>query len=144
MTKPDELPPWLFAHVQKCRDAFGIGGDWPVCIDLRDEVDGDPDTNGLTTTNHRYMTARVELRRDLDPAADGVKTVTHELLHAAQWQQLGAVWRILDLVPKKLRTHAEDLWRDGNERYIEQLARALTPLLQALDHPPTEDTDADD
>ena len=143
MTKPDELPPWLLAHVQKCRDAFGIGGEWPITIDLQDVVDGDPTYHGSAAVNYQNLHAALTFRRDLDPADDGYWTVTHECLHAAQHPQYAAIHRILELVPKPLRKHARALWQDGNERYIETMARSLSPLIQAMEHPPTEADDAE-
>jgi hypothetical protein len=143
MTHPDDLPPWLFAHVQKCRDAFGIGGTWPVSVTLADCIDGDPAVHGCAVTNYQNLHAALTFRRDLDPAADGLITVTHECLHASQGPQFAAIDRILDLVPKRLRKHAAALWQDGNEQTLEAWARALTPLLQAMEYTaPSEEREA--
>jgi hypothetical protein len=134
MTRPDALPPWLFAHVQKCRDAFGLGhAGFAFHLDQVDVVDSEPGVAGTTVTDARYHRAVVTVRRAIAPDAAGYEIVTHEALHAATGAMRQAVDRIIELVPAELRDHAEELWQDGNEATVTQLARGLTPLLCAMD-----------
>ena len=133
MTHPDALPPWLFAHTQKCRDAFGLGhAGFEFHLDQADTVGDDPGVAGETYTHPRYHRAVVTVRRTLAPDASGYEVVTHEALHAATGAMRQAVDRIIELVPAELRDHAEALWQDGNEATVTQLARGLTPLLRAM------------
>lgn len=136
-----KTPKWIMQHAQKCRVAFGVGTPFTVALRLLDTIEDDPGVHGQATTNYRYLRATVELRRDLEQAGDGPKIITHEFLHVAQHEQHLAIARILDLVPKKQRAHAQTLWDDHNERYVEQMAQALTPLLQGMQ--PVEDDHAD-
>jgi len=132
-------PAWLRTHVRTCRAAFGLdhpGFDFSLI--LIDQIGDDPDTAGETTTSVRYARAGVTLRRTIRPDAWGYEVVTHELLHAATGAMRQAIDRIIDLVPAAQRRHAEELWMDGNEATITQLARGLTPILRAA--APPEDT----
>jgi len=126
-----DAPRWMRRHVKRCRAAFGIAhAGFDLTVVLTDVVDNDPDCVGLTTTSVPYDRAEVTLRRDVVNNPDRYEIITHELLHAATGPQREALDRILDLVPKKHRTHAEELWMTGNEATITRIARALTPLLR--------------
>jgi hypothetical protein len=129
-----KLPAWAFRHVQKCRDAFGIGhAGFHVCVHLKKCIDDNPDVAGEAYTVARYHRACVTLRRDIRPDDTGYETITHELLHAASGAQRRAVDRIVELLPAEQREFAEALWQDGNEETTTQIARALTPMLRLLE-----------
>lgn len=137
MSKRGGLPKWAFQHVQKCRDAFGIGAaGFLFTVARADVVDGEPDTAGSATTSARYQRGGITLRRDLTRSEDSYDLLTHETLHAAMGAQRQALSRIIELVPADLQGHAEELWADGNEATVTQLARALTPCLRAMQRRP--------
>jgi hypothetical protein len=143
MSKAPKTPPWVFAHVQKCRDAFGIGyAGFEFHLEWADVVDGEAGVAGSTYTDPRYHRARVILRRGLKATDRNYTVVTHEVLHAATGEMRQALDRIIELVPPHLRDHAEELWADGNEAVITRLAVGLTPLLRAMDRTPIEDSEA--
>jgi hypothetical protein len=127
-----EIPVWAFAHIQKCRDAFGVGYEGFAFYSSRCKAPGGSQVNlGWGQGEPRYERGQVQIRRDLAPDAQGYEVLTHETLHAAMGAQGQAVARILDLVPRKQRKHALELWRDGNEATVTRLARGLTPVLCA-------------
>ena len=133
MSKRD-LPKWAFAHVQKCRQAFGIGyAGFEFVAGVHKTVGGNKAIAGQVWTHNRYERAVLHLKRGFDKGSDDpYEVLTHECLHAAAGAQRAAVDRILDLVPPKLRAHAEELWQEGNEATITRLARALTPVLRSM------------
>jgi hypothetical protein len=142
-----KVPAWMVAYAQVCREALGLA-DWPVAIVPVKRVDdslsnGHGTTRALTTSSWRTLDAKLEIQRDLPADADGYVTLTHEFLHMALVHQDQAVYRILDLLPRKRRTFAEQLWRDGLEQTVERLARALTPVLRAQLPPPATKEPAD-
>lgn len=129
------LPKWAFTHVQKCRAAFGVGAAGFAFYSARCKAPGGSRANlGWGRGEPRYARGQVQIRRDLARDDQGYEVLTHETLHAALGAQGQAVERILELVPKKRRAHALELWRDGNEASVTQLARALTPLLRSMKH----------
>ena len=131
---------WVVAHVQKCRDAFGIGGaDFEFHLEWADLVDGEEGVAGATYNDPRYHRARVILRRGLSETDRHYTVVTHEVLHAATGEMRQALNRIIELVPPHLRDHAEELWCDGNEAVVTRLANHLTPLLRAMDRRPIDE-----
>jgi hypothetical protein len=129
-----ELRKWQFAYIQKCREAFGVGYAGFAFYSNRCKKPGGSRANqGWAQGEPRYERGQVQIRRDLAPDDAGYEVLTHETLHAALGPQGQAVDRILDLVPKKHRAHALELWRDGNEAAVTRLARGLTPLLRATE-----------
>jgi hypothetical protein len=126
------LPKWAATHVQKCRAAFGIGYDGFVFYAHRCNAPGGSKANaGFALAEPRYERAGVELRPDLACDDQGYEILTHETLHAAMGPMGQSIERILELVPKKRRAHALELWRDGQEATVTRLARGLTPLVRA-------------
>lgn len=129
-----KLPKWAFEHVQKCRHAFGIGYEGFVFYSHRCKAPGGAKTNmGYASASTRYERAVVEIRPDLPHDETGYEILTHETLHAAMGPMGQAVERIIELVPKKQRDHALELWRDGQEATVTRLARGLTPVLRATE-----------
>ncbi len=122
----------MIAHAQKCREAFGTGGLFTEhVLKVSDAPGGSRQNLGYTVSNYRYDSATVTLRSDLQPDALGYETVTHEEIHVALAPIAEAVQMIIDMLPKKQRKHALELFQSGNERAITPLARALTPVLRS-------------
>lgn len=130
-----QLPKWLVLHVQKCREAFGIGHAGFECIVRRDKAPGGKvHCLGFTEPEPRYERAVVTIRADVTADDLGYEVLTHELLHAALGAEAQAITSILHLVPKAQRKHALHLWTNGNEAAVTRLARGLTPVLRTRTH----------
>src|SRR5690348_12921859 len=116
MAKP---PKWMFKHVQKCRQAFGIGGDdFEFILKTPDAIEGRSDLAGNVTTSMRYRRAVVAIKRGIEKDDWGYEVVTHEVLHAATGAQRQAVTQIISLLPEDQHEFAEQLWADGNEATV--------------------------
>lgn len=133
MSKRD-LPKWAFKHIQKCRTAFGIGYEGFAFYSHRCKAPGGSKGNmGYAAAETRYERGTVEISPTLQRDDQGYEILTHETLHAAMGPMGQSVERIIELVPKKQRAHALELWRDGQEATVTRLARGLTPLLRATE-----------
>ena len=118
----DDIPDWIMQHAQKCRVAFNLE-QWPINLCMVDSVDGGKEFKGeyiyaMAHTDPRSLDARIEIRRDLETLPFSYVTITHEFLHCATVYQDRSVRRIIELLPKKQRGYAWQLWRDGNEQTI--------------------------
>jgi hypothetical protein len=137
-----KLPDWMTAHVQKCRAAFGIdhAGFLLYVHRLKDLSAGDAlpagkQVSGDSNTSAHYRSASVRFAKHL-PEHMRYEVVTHELLHAAMGDIAEAADIIIaQFVPDAQRDQALAVWHLGQEQTVTQLARALTPLLCAMDVP---------
>lgn len=119
----ETLPQWIEDYAQECRMLFGLD-DWQIVVKTVDAPNGDKGNEGFSWVDVRYITARIELRRDLD--MNKMRHVTmHEFLHVALAPIAQAHLRVPNLIPKSHRKHARQLLDDGVEQTIERLTRAL-------------------
>lgn len=125
------------AHLHKCRRALGLTAPaFTLYIARKPKRHVNEGEGGaVTRTGPRYHRAVLTFAKHL-PKADQYEIVTHECLHAAFGRQHEAVESIIGgYVPKKHRALAWKLWDDANEADITRTARALTPVLRAMDVP---------
>lgn len=127
-THTHEPPQWINNYVQFLVEAFGLE-NWEVTVKMERTI-GEDDRLGEAAVQSRYMTADIQLRDTLEEDREGIETVVHEMLHLTQAPQDLAVDRIIDMVPKKLRNHARELYADGNEMTTTNLSRALAKVLK--------------
>ena len=119
----DALPQWLEDYAQECRVLFGLEV-WEIVVNVVDAPDGDKDNDGFSWVNVRYLSAKIELRRD-QTDVQFRSVMMHEMLHVALAPISQAHMRLFELLPKKLRRHVKDICNDGLEQTIERLTRAL-------------------
>jgi hypothetical protein len=75
------LPAWLEAYAQECRTLFGLEA-WEIAVKLADVPGNEKGNEGFSWVNVRYLSAHIELRRDLtDTQLRSV--LMHEMLHIA-------------------------------------------------------------
>lgn len=135
-----KLPGWMAEHIQKCRVAFGLNHAGFLLYVYRvknlsdgDALPNDDQISGDARTEARYRRARVRFAKALSTHMR-YEVVTHELLHAAMGDVQQAADTIIEqLVPEEHRDTALAIWNVGNETTVTQLARALTPLIQAYE-----------
>lgn len=130
-------PKWQRVHIQKCRAALGLDDPaFHLFVYQRKVVGGNKACLGLAQTNAAYQRATVMLQRGLVENDLSYEVLTHECFHAACSAQDRAVTRIIELLPKRQRAHAERLWSDGKEETATRIARGLTPLLRGMEDCP--------
>jgi hypothetical protein len=125
-----ELPAWIREYAHALVDAFGLD-EWTIYVRVvrhfseedTERVAPGHRLDGQSNVNTRYLSAAVDLSADLDPNGGGDVTVCHEFLHVLQGPVLTAMDRIMELVPPRLQNHALELFTDGNEQFVERLAR---------------------
>lgn len=118
-----ELPQWIEDYAQECRVLFGLER-WDITVKLVPAPGDDLENKGCARTNTRYFSALIELAQHLDDATMRA-TIMHEMLHVAFAPMAQAYFRIEELIPEKLRAHAEALHADGLEQTIEGITRAM-------------------
>lgn len=132
MSEP--LPQWIEDYAQEVRALFGLES-WEIVVKLSDNPGNDRESEGHSSVDVRYLTAKIELGRSLD--TEKMRTVMmHEMLHVAFAPIEQAHLRVPQLVPKAQRKHARTLLDDGLEQTIERLARGLQ---RGIKPPTTED-----
>ena len=125
----NNFPDWLQAFADRASALLGLD-KWPITYAMSRAPAGDVEREGHSIVNVRYLTAHIELNNSMTP--DGLRsTLLHELLHVALAPIEQSHLRVVELTPKKLRKHADELFSDGIEQTVEQLTRALLPLVQA-------------
>lgn len=131
-----QLPEWATAYAQECRVLFGLDR-WQITVCGVVAPGDDLDNKGMAIVNTRYLSARIEIMHTLEP--DEMRhTIMHELLHVAFAPMAQAHFRIEEVIPKKLRRHAEALYNDGLEQTIEGLTRALQQQIKPSEQPQAE------
>lgn len=125
----NNLPDWLQAFADRAVVLLGLDA-WPIRMRLVRAPGGDPEREGQSVVNTRYLTAQIEINEIM--TREGLQsTLLHELLHVALAPIEQSHLRVVELTPRKLRKHADELFSDGIEQTVEQLTRALLPLVQA-------------
>jgi hypothetical protein len=126
-----EIPDWLKAYMDYAAGVLGLDH---LTLYYRLKRLGKAKggrVGGEARSNWRYNFAHIDFDQEIEPDAWGYETATHEMLHVSMLPMARAVERILDLVPKRERAHALELWADGNEEAVTRLAHYLTPVLRA-------------
>ena len=125
----NNLPDWLQAFADRAVVLLALD-KWPMKIRLVRAPGGDPEREGHSIVNTRYLTAQIEINEIM--TREGLQsTLLHELLHVALAPIEQSHLRVIELTPRKLRKHADELFSDGIEQTVEQLTRALLPVVQA-------------
>lgn len=124
-----ETPEWIIEHGRKCVKLFGLEM-WSVSLVFHDAIDGDSSVGGKLEYNYRYWLAWINLRSDIKPDDEGYQNLTHEYLHLAMSGLSQAIDSIMQLIPKNLKDHCWDLWKDGNEQTVARMDSLIATLLR--------------
>lgn len=135
------LPSDLQAYADQCVAALRLH-DWTITFAMRKKPGNKASNMGATWLSPRYLSARIEIRRDLVDA-QARDTVLHELLHVVLGDVRQAQSRLLDLVAPAQVEHAAAIYTDAEEQTIERLIRVFAPFISipAPDGDPQEDHD---
>lgn len=135
MSKNHRPPKWVMRYANRCKRALGVTA-WDVRVTLTDDLghEGQP-AKGRHTTDWRTISSEVEFHTDIIKVGktdEAYNTITHEFLHIAFMPHFIAFERTLDFVPEKHLQHCRDLYKDAEERIVESVARALSPVLRTV------------
>jgi hypothetical protein len=118
-----KLPSWAEQYAMDTRDLLGLG-DWTIALKAVDHPGREDGTDGVCYLDARYLSATIEIRRNLGEARMRA-VIMHELLHLVLGPIDTAFDRLTDLLGDGLQGHAQELYTDALEGVIVRLTAAL-------------------
>lgn len=128
----NDVPDWIIAYAQDCRQLLGIDDGWRIAFTMADPPPGE-EWAGQTQYDTTYLNATVELATSLADDDAGRQVILHELLHVALAPLYGAAeyaWRAAGAAEGQL---LRAVYNDVEENVIQRMSRAMLRAIRPED-----------
>jgi hypothetical protein len=125
-----KLPVFIVDAVAMGKKLWGIGPEWNVQIELRDNPGGSERNDGSTSYSYRYLNATIDLKRDHKDNPLFRKLIVHEVGHLAMAEIDEAVEKIIAHLPADDHKFMRELYEDAQEKFLQRASRCMVDYVE--------------